>query len=435
MIDTDEIVLSKEQEEAVARILETDKLVSVLTGPAGTGKSYIIKYLVATGWWTVAATTGKAAMHIGGVTVDTLFCFNRRDYSTWSQSYLERAMMSCANNIIIDEASMIGTKMGDLIYDIAKNYKKRLLLVGDWAQASPVCDGPTLESKLLHEYEFVRLAENHRQDSGPFLAALNKVRLGTVDDEVTALFKSRETGGPPPEEDYIRMFATNNKTNAYNNARLWQHVKESQQVPFRLFARFDDLRMEAARQSRPRNQDFIDKAIDSSPFAHGQTFAIGARVMTTVNAKGGMYVNGDTGVIVGGVTICGRQLAQAAAEYLASKREFTVTGVDVLLDRTQQRVHVGLQQRDIPDALGTAASRVTGVPIALGYACTIHKAQGMTVNRAWFDMPSLRSFPDDESRHGLAYVALSRTRTLDGLRISSWDPSVVSCSAAVSDLL
>ncbi len=52
------------------------------------------------------------------------------------------------------------------------------------------------------------------------------------------------------------------------------------------------------------------------------------------------------------------------------------------------------------------------VPLRLAYAVTIHKAQGLTLDKVFID------FDSGMFAHGQAYVAFSRARTLEGLEIS-----------------
>jgi ATP-dependent exoDNAse (exonuclease V) alpha subunit len=58
-------------------------------------------------------------------------------------------------------------------------------------------------------------------------------------------------------------------------------------------------------------------------------------------------------------------------------------------------------------------------PVILCFACTIHKVQGMSLDKICVDIG-----PDVFER-GMAYVALSRVKCLDGLGIISFDPKVV----------
>ncbi|GFT27887.1 ATP-dependent DNA helicase [Nephila pilipes] len=62
---------------------------------------------------------------------------------------------------------------------------------------------------------------------------------------------------------------------------------------------------------------------------------------------------------------------------------------------------------------GTIERRM--LPIVLCWACTVHKMQGCTVDKAVINLGS-NLFAD-----GQAYVALSRLRSLDGLRIEDLD--------------
>jgi len=77
----------------------------------------------------VCATTGRAAINVGGTTVDSLFCFSRGKWSVFSERVLEKYMQSTHKIILIDEASMVGEQMGNLLITLAERYDKRLVLV------------------------------------------------------------------------------------------------------------------------------------------------------------------------------------------------------------------------------------------------------------------------------------------------------------------
>ena len=82
--------------------------------------------------------------------------------------------------------------------------------------------------------------------------------------------------------------------------------------------------------------------------------------------------------------------------------------------------------------MGKPNFTVTGLPLILGWAITIHKAQGLTLDKAYLDMQTI-TYMKGESKHGLAYVAL--TRTLEGLKIENWRDDAVYCSPHVRKLI
>ena len=61
-------------------------------------------------------------------------------------------------------------------------------------------------------------------------------------------------------------------------------------------------------------------------------------------------------------------------------------------------------------------------PLILAYAITIHKCQGLSLNSAIIDLSNKVFSP------GMAYVALSRVRSLNGLHLTNFDPSSIMVS-------
>ena len=58
-------------------------------------------------------------------------------------------------------------------------------------------------------------------------------------------------------------------------------------------------------------------------------------------------------------------------------------------------------------------------PLILAYAVTIHKCQGLSLDSAIIDLSSKVFSP------GMAYVALSRVRTLNGVHLTDFDPASI----------
>lgn len=428
--------LDEDQERAVRVIMDPANRFVVLTGKAGTGKSTVIRALESRVRIAKCATTGKAAMGIDGITVDRLFQYDRLYDKTRSERKLAENMAACPDIIVIDEASMIGLAMMNYIFRIATRFNKRIILVGDWAQASPVKDTWPVGSQLLQSAIMVKLTKVHRQSDAPYLAALDDLRQGTVTDLVREIFAPCIVHQAPEDDHFVRLFATNKTTDSYNASRLnTGPLAAVNSVGFH--PSLIDLRRASTRLEYPMEPEAIDRILDDSPFATTERFKAGARVIITMNERTEdpdalpAFVNGDTGTIV-----CFYEASGATFEDPGFSNPFQPTPIRipvstvVHLDRTGSEMEIPNQIFQAYEANGDPIYEITGMPLRLGWAVTIHRAQGLTVDKAFVDVGSIMAMIG-ESKHGLAYVALSRTRTLQGLQIFGWNDDAVFCAPAI----
>ena len=215
-----------------------------------------------------------------------------------------------------------------------------------------------------------------------------------------------------------------------------------------MWSEFHDLRDDEKRANFAFFEARKQQLLQASPMAHGISFKPGARVCMTYNEpvdesnKKRRYVNGDCGVLLSLHTDTGEKIKQTetpANPFMAMAADAEkpdnrkICYMRIKLDRGRT-ILVGEIAREVMDVRGNVEASIVGFPARLGWAMTINKAQGMTVDRAVVSIESIRNIPA-EGRHGLAYVALSRTRTLDGLVIRGWDPSVVYCDPVVIPFL
>lgn len=477
----DAVKLAEEQQVARLRILEDDYEVMALTGRAGAGKSTLANYLMQKDRLTCCATTGKASVvNQSFWTVDALFGFNREDWKV-NMSRAEKSLgrRNVSETILVDEGSMVGVKMLTAMLEAARKFRKRIVLVGDWAQAKPVKDEWIVKHPDFDKRNVIRLMDCHRQTDRDFLDALNDIRMGIPSDLATKVFKGRTVATCPDAPGIIRMVATNREADSINGKHLGALIRSASAFPVTLMCSAKDVRDEDTSRKWPLENWFYAAKIDDSGFANRDEVAIGAQIMFVSNARvtnynnmeaddfvpERAYVNGDVGIIEdiwyspqdaealefrgAGLTTDadGRiTLTQPSVDYdaeplsLANKppmfllQSKHIRAFSIRLTRTDERIRVSRHKTEFMDQKGLPKLSVLGWPFRLGWASTIHKAQGTTVDKAWLDLESIRAMKPD-GRHGLAYVGLSRTRTLEGLYLGSWDPSVIACDPIVKDLI
>lgn len=358
-----------------------------ITGGAGAGKTrlvHAIKQRLGTGC-IVAAPTGIAALNAGGQTVHSLFKNNA-------------AALVHARTLLIDEASMVSADLVTKLYATAKKARRcaapwgglQVILVGDLMQLPPVIASPAHRALIAQRYggngyffgsnvfkgfKLVELTEAHRQTDSRLVRALNEIRVGRAKPESLALFDTRLSARPANTPTIV---VTNKRAKEINDSEL---------------AKLDGT---LCCSNALITGSFADTEwpTDAALF-----FKIGARVMMLRNAADGIFVNGDVGTV----------------------QSYTDSVVRVALDRGSI-VEVAATTWSITEArLETNANgaRLVEVevgtfeqfPLRLAYAFTIHKSQGLTLDRAHIDLEA------GTFTHGQAYVALSRVRTIEGLTL------------------
>lgn len=395
--------LSESQNRLLTWLLR-DRPNVFLTGRAGTGKTTLMREFLrrAGSRAAVLAPTGVAAMQAGGQTIHSFFHFPPRLIEGRDiKKVRHRRAIQALHTLVIDEISMVRSDMMWAI-DAALRLNRdsaepfggvQIILVGDLAQLPPVIQGAEAEYlELSHLGPFffhppsfrdagiqmVELEEVFRQSDEDFIDILNAVRDGDIDGDQAERLNERVTGlsGLEASLTHVVLTATNQAANRINQARL-----QGLNTPGRSF----DAKIEG--QFDPR----------LFPMDNPLFLKIGARVMLTRNDPGGRWVNGTLGEIEGfdeaavRVRIGDQVYAVEPQKWERNAYEF---------DPAKQ----GLTQ--------SVKGAYTQYPLRLAWAMTIHKAQGLTLDKVYLDL-ARRLFA-----HGQAYVALSRARTLDGLELS-----------------
>ena len=389
-------------------------------GVAGTGKTTLVKQRIAEDpkWGKLCATTGIAAVNLDAITLNSALGYFDTDslkdsYLTGQLARRLHAIAIESRNLVIDEKSMLDAQQLDLIYRAtqqANEYKDikeplGLILVGDFAQLPPVKAQWCFEAECWPQFQAnsTHLTKIWRQDQHEFLDALNAARRG---DGLTASSILSSVGvewhtALDTDYDGTTLVPKNDQVDRFNQMRLDSHRGEKFVVSSR---RWGTLRPEWSK-SIPYNA----------------TFKLGCYVMLLANSgidedTGRFsYVNGDCGWIEAfdGSTLR-IKLVRTGEVVPVSKLVRSVT-VKEKPDRWEGDPvrREGYHPSEHRDGRGRyVVGQVSWYPIRLAYASTVHKSQGLSLDKLQVDIRN-----PFFAHPGMLYVALSRCRTLEGLRI------------------
>lgn len=385
-----------------------------LTGAAGSGKTYLlnayIRYLrerhvsVA-----VTASTGIAATHLGGLTIHSWSGIGVRgkideyDLNKLAKNRKIRERIKRTEVLIIDEISMLHARQLDMVEKVCRKMKDpfrpfgglQIILCGDFFQLPPVVtknEGggsgqPTpfvclSDAWRRAEIKVCYLDEQHRQGDDPLLKLLNAIRTGTATDETAEAVLAQT-------EEVVYA------TDTFRPARLFTHNADVDAINARELAKLPGMALSYTMRGEGK-----EKLIE---FLRGNCLAPeklvlreGAQVMFVRNNFERGYVNGTLGQVIG------------------FDRETRMPIVRTFDDREIVAAPETWELEDNDEVV----AQVTQVPLRLAWAITVHKSQGMSLDAAEIDLS--RTF-----EYGMGYVALSRVRTLAGVRLLGWSQAAL----------
>ncbi|ANV99609.1 Ti-type conjugative transfer relaxase TraA [Bradyrhizobium icense] len=350
------LILSGEQVDALAHITDGRDL-GVVVGHAGTGKSAMLG--VARETWEAAgyevrgvALSGIAAENLesgSGIASRTIASMEHG----WEQG---RDLLTTRDVLVIDEAGMVGTRQLERVLSHAAEAGAKVVLVGDPAQLQAIEAGAAFRS--IHErHGGAEIGEVRRQREDWQREATRDLATGRTGNALEAYHSHRMVHGAQTREqargDLIDRWDRDRQAAPERSRIILTHTN-------------DEVRAlnEAARE-RMRAAGDLGDDVRLTVERGERHFASGDRVMFLQNERGLGVKNGTLGTI-----------EQVDAQSMAV--------------RTDDGRSVRFDLKDY--------SRIDQ-----GYAATIHKAQGMTVDRT-----HVLATPGMDA-HG-SYVALSRHR-------------------------
>lgn len=384
-----------------------------LTGNAGTGKSTLVRRFITEhpGECLIMAPTGLAAVNVGGVTVHKFFSFPARPISYNSIKKLspfdpidnERInVINKAKYLIIDEISMIRADIMDQIaWFFYKNFNTpfahlKIIMVGDLDQLPPVVSSEAERSMLLARYKsefffdakvweqekfaIVKLTKVWRQTDERFISILNKIKERTITDiELDILNNTCGVYGPlTPENDGVYLCATNKLADMVNSEEL------------------NRLNTEAYYLAGEVKGDFNLSKFNIEQYI---TLKVGCRVMIMRN--GTEYSNGSLGTFLGLTPRPENLIIQLDDQRTVYVPKFVFEEISYSYNKDSDSVGASLEGEFIQ------------YPVRVAYAISIHKSQGQTFDKCIIDIRG------GAFAHGQVYVALSRCRSLSGIKLIS----------------
>lgn len=382
-----------------------------LTGGPGSGKTYVlneyIRFLKGRGVEVgVTASTGIAATHIGGFTIHSWAGMgikrNVSDEEVKTIASNRRIAKRCnrAYALIIDEISMLDADRLDLVDRIARAARgsfepfggMQVILCGDFFQLPPVAKGGEPRPEFAYRAaawnrmnpKICYLSEQYRQEDKEFIEVLNAIRNAAVNDVVVS-----------------RLWAKRIASLAQGRiSKLYSHNVDVDQENIRELASLPG--KEVRYEMEATGISAIIETLKNGCLAP-EILSVkkGALVMFVKNNFEKGYVNGTLGTVT----------------------DFDEYGYPVITTFGGSNVIAAPATWGIEEN-GKALAEITQIPLRLAWAITIHKSQGMTLDAAEIDL-------SDAFEKGMGYVALSRVRSLDGIRLLGFNEIALQVSPEI----
>ncbi|MBI4065788.1 AAA family ATPase [Candidatus Kaiserbacteria bacterium] len=384
------------QDEALT-ILKTGAN-AYLTGEPGSGKTHTINEFVQ--WLrscgiepSVAAATGIAATHVGGMTLHSWSGIgiaehlSRADVDRIAGKEHVAKRITKAKILIIEEISMLSATTFEMVDKICREVRRvnkpfgglTVILVGDFFQLPPVSRDRDVQfaytSHVWRELNLITcyLTEQYRQDDKEFLGTLSAIRRGKVEEMHHEKLMTRHTELAMLPSDAPKLFSHNadvDRINAGELAKLKGTV-----MKFYMTSRGKDSLVEGLMRGCLSPEILELKE--------------GAAVMFTKNSSPqGRFVNGTLGTVSG----------------------WGADGLPIVKVKNGGRINTEPVEWRLEEQ-GKVRASISQIPLRLAYAMTVHKSQGMSMDAAIMDLS--KAF-----EYGQGYVALSRVRRLSGVYLT-----------------
>jgi ATP-dependent exoDNAse (exonuclease V) alpha subunit len=405
--------LSPKQQQAIELFNQGQNL--FISGGAGSGKSHLLQFIkryFSQLSLEITASTGVSAINVGGSTIHSFSGIGLGNLPL--EQTIENIMLAKmsrvrrkirqTNILAIDEISMISSHTLELIDQVLRVVREnnkvmggmQIIFFGDFLQLPPIsrynenfdfCFNSSTFSEL--DLQVIILDKIFRQDDANFIKILQDLRFGKISPESRIALESRLNADDDNALIRPTILTTHNAKVEKINHDFLKKIPNEEIIHH---AKFDGNAFKI---------EFFKKNCLASETLR---LKVGAQVMMIKNTyqKEGI-INGSLGIVKGFSSKKNYPIVQ-----FTNFRELTISPEEWLLERFDNDTKTVI-----------AEAKMTQIPLILAWAMTIHKSQGLTLDKISCDLK-------DSFSHGQAYVALSRARCLSGINIESIDFNKIS---------
>jgi len=371
-----------------------------LTWQAWSGKTYVLNQYIdylKNSWVriSVTASTGIAATHLSGRTIHSRSGVGVKDIisdydleNMFKKSYLHKNIQQ-TKVLIIDEISMLSANTLDSVERIVRYFVDRtrpfggiqIVVCGDFFQLPPITrywtDAQNIfarQSDMRNKMEFAvcYLSEQHRQSDGVFLDILDKLRSNTINEDSIQQLRDRFHQELDCVTEPTRLYTHNIDVDRINDLEL-SKIDQPEHVFY---------------MNTKWKKKFISILEKWILAVKELVLKKWASVIFVKNSSDWSYMNGTLWKVIG----------------FDEEDWFPLVKI-----WSGKIIHTSLETRLMEDGEDIVA-RAFQIPLKLAWAITVHKSQWMSLDAAEIDLSKVFEY-------GQSYVALSRVKSLDWLRL------------------